>query len=328
MILKDHSVQYAYALDVQGTLIHVGEALRSGRYTCPGCKGSLVAVLAEKYAQHFRHYESRCSLETYLHKCAKEAFYSRYKQALDSKTAVQLLLKRTVVCNSDRSRLLLKQDFPCKKRMSASYDLTRFFNQVELEKHDHATGLKPDIMLSSSSSHKRCYVEICVTHPCSPEKIDSGVPILEFKIESEADIQMLLRDSYKVSDERMNAYNFHPKSQIMESCNGTCPISDVEMSVWRMSQSGRLNEHTMPLKEVDLKSNSYVNAWPKSLTGSDLRDRLRKFLSCLNSHSHLANCLMCHHSSQWKNGYLHCHRKDTWVPYMEARQCADYEASA
>ncbi|MEE4465207.1 hypothetical protein V2S84_24305, partial [Azotobacter chroococcum] len=77
MTSQSTSIQYAYALDSQGALTHISDALRSHTYTCPGCKSPIIPVLGEINAKHFRHSEGCCALETYLHKCAKEAFFYR-----------------------------------------------------------------------------------------------------------------------------------------------------------------------------------------------------------------------------------------------------------
>ncbi|RVS73675.1 hypothetical protein EOL01_26565, partial [Citrobacter freundii] len=89
MTTQSSSIQYAYALDGEGTLTHIGAALRSHTYTCPGCKSPLTPVMGEFNAKHFRHSEECCALETYLHKCGKEAFFYRYQQALSREMPIR-----------------------------------------------------------------------------------------------------------------------------------------------------------------------------------------------------------------------------------------------
>ncbi len=172
---------------------------------------------------------------------------------------------------------------------------------------------------------RRCYVEICVTHPCTQEKIDSHIPILEFKIESEADIHMLLSGSYSVCNERIRTFNFHPKPRATKICHDDCLAGSVEMSVWSLSNSGRLNEQIMPLSKIDQVVSSYVNTWPKSLMISKQVENLQTFLQHVDPESLFPNCIMCKQADQWENGYLVCHTKRKQIPYTEARQCADYK---
>jgi predicted nucleic acid-binding Zn ribbon protein len=42
---KEYSIQYAYAMDADGTLIHITQVSQSQQYTCPGCGGKLTPVL-------------------------------------------------------------------------------------------------------------------------------------------------------------------------------------------------------------------------------------------------------------------------------------------
>lgn len=328
MTSQSISIQYAYALDSQGALTHISDALRSGSYTCPGCKSPLTPVLGENYAKHFRHSEECCTLETYLHKCAKEAFFYRYLRALSHEVPISIELERRVSCNGSRLALVRGETRHCLKFVPARYNLTQFFDQVELEKYDKVTGLRPDIMLWDTAGERRCYVEICVTHPCSQEKIETGIPILEFKVQSAADIQMLLTGSYSIKEKHLKVFNWSPPSQAVNTCTGVCSVGNVVMSVWSLSDSGRLNEQTMQLAEVDLTINSNVNTWPKSLGGAELADNLRAFIRQADPHSLSSNCIMCEQADRWEDGYLQCRSKAKIVPYTEARQCASYKVRA
>lgn len=326
-MMTTQTIQYAYALDCKGSLTHISDAQRSNSYTCPGCKCPLTPVLGEFNAKHFRHFEERCALETYLHKCAKEAFYLHYQKALSTEAAVSLELEREVSCYGARLALLGNAMARCLKTKSARYNLTHFFNSVELEKRDEVTGLQPDVMLRDSQGNRRCYIEICVTHPCSEEKIATGVPILEFKVESEADIQMLLTGQYSIKDEQLNVFNWQPPSQTVEHCVGPCLVGSVEMSVWSLGDSGRLNERVMPLDQVDLLTSSTLNTWPRSLEPVEVADRLKTFLRHAEPSSRLPNCLLCAHSMQWDSGFIQCRSKGKQVAYTEARQCAKYQVA-
>lgn len=318
-------IQYAYALDENGRLTHISDAVRSAPYTCPGCKSPLTAILGEVKAKHYRHVDACCSLESYLHICAKEAFYHHYIQSLKSGTAIKLVLERIVNCEGPRLDLLGDRRIGCQELVPASYNLLRIFDRADLEARHNRTGLQPDIMLSDSLNDRHCYIEICVTHPCTEEKIGSGIPILEFKISSASDIQMLLSGTYLISDERVSAYNWHPPSKTVNVCNSICEVGDIDMAVWSLSSAGRICEQTVRLADVDLASNSEVNTWPIMLSSVATHNRLRAFLRHTDPYSHFPNCLMCSKASRWDGGYVHCSAKTKRVPYSEARRCAIYE---
>jgi hypothetical protein len=325
MKVQPSSIQFAYALNSESLLTHINDAERSNTYTCPGCKSTLTPVLGGNNAKHFRHSEECCGLETYLHNCAKKAFFYCYQQALNSQVPIKLELERSVSCNGARLDILRNKASQCLKSVPARYNLTQLFDNVELEMRDKTTGLQPDVMLFESSGKRRCYVEICVTHPCSQEKLDTGVPILEFKVRSSADIQMLLSGSYSINDPYLCTFNWLPASLRVDNCSGTCSFGNIEMSVWSLSNSGRLNEQTIPLVEVDLVINSKINTWPRSLGGVELVENLRNFLRNVDPETIFPNCIMCMHAGQWKSGYLQCQSKAKLVAYTEARQCANYK---
>lgn len=325
MTSQSSSIQYAYALDSQGALTHISDAQRSHTYTCPGCKSPLTPVLGEINAKHFRHSEECCALETYLHSCAKEAFFYRYQQALSREMPISLELERQVSCNGSRLAFVRDETRRCLKSVPARYNLTQFFDQAELEKYDKVTGLRPDVMLYDAAGERRCYVEICVTHPCSQEKVETGIPILEFKIQSVSDIQVLLTGSYSTKEGNLNVFNWLPPPKTVDRCTGDCAVGSIGMSVWSLNDSGRLNEQTMPLAEVDLTINSGLNAWPKSLGVTEQVDNLQVFIRHADPYSLFPNCIMCEQSSRWEDGYLLCRIKGKTVPYTEARQCASYK---
>lgn len=325
MATQPDSIQYAYAFDEEGDLAHISEAVRSIAYTCPACKNPLTPVLGEVKAKHFRHLNVCCSIETYLHRCAKEAFFHHYTRSIKSGTPISLVLERTVRCDGPRLGLIGVEGVACKKNLPASYNLLRLFDKADLEVRHGRTGMQPDILLSHSSAERCCYIEICVTHPCTQEKIDSGIPILEFKISSASDIQMLLNGTYLISDERVNAYNWRPPPKTVNVCSEICAVGDVDMSVWSLSPAGRMCERRVILSEVDLATDSPVNAWPSEIGSDDTHNRLRAFLRHADPHSQFPNCLMCVKGSKYDAGYVHCNQKAKRVPYFEARQCAAYK---
>lgn len=326
MTLKDSSVQYAYGLDDHGALTHISDAQRSQIYTCPGCHSVLIPVLGEIKTKHYRHSEECCSAETYLHKCAKEAFFQCYQQALKGISPVVLELERAVHCQSPKTQWVAGRDYECRKMVPARYNMVTLFDRAGLEKRDSHTGLTPDVMLFQSEGDNRAYVEICVTHPCTPEKIASGIPIVEFKITSEYDLQMLLCGSYSVHDERVSLHNFRALSGTTAECTRPCPLDDIPMSTWSLSESGRLNERVVLLKDVYEGAYSELSAWPESLSEADKVNNLHRFLKYADPQNLYPNCLSCRRSSDWKDGYLMCSSKSRRVPYTEARQCADYRA--
>lgn len=322
---KKDSVQYRFAYDSEGCLIQANSAKRLERYSCPGCKRELIPVLGQVKTKHFRHHKDSCSYETYIHKCAKNAFLNTYRHALTKNNPISLELERLVVCVGHKANLLKDSKLVCEKITSAKYDLVRLFDKAELEKYDHITGFTPDVLLRDSKSARRCYIEINVTHPCSEEKVASGIPIIEFKIESERDIQLLLDGIYRQADERISFYNFSPKTQTRKECSGICIADNTEISCWSLSESGRLNEKLVAFRNIAAEDYSSVNMWRKNLSSNELEQNLRVFLQHADPNRRYPMCLLCKHGRNWTNGFMECQEREKKVPYTEARRCADYE---
>lgn len=98
-----------------------------------------------------------------------------------------------------------------RKIRACTPQLDSIFRSGRAGKHDKVTGLRPDVMLYDTTGERRCYVEICVTHPCSQDKIEAGIPILEFKVQSASDIQMLLTGAYSIKEKILRVFNWLPR---------------------------------------------------------------------------------------------------------------------
>lgn len=312
-------VQFAFAKSADNGLVHIRNASRAERYTCPGCNELMIPVLGESNAKHFRHHQAVCSYESYLHQTAKLAIYLR----LLNEDVVTLKLLREVECRSSKSELLADCYEPCKIIIPAIYNLKALFDQAALERYDPDTGFKPDVLLTNANSLAKCYIEIHVTNPCSKAKIDAGVPILEFHVASEADIAALIKSDLSANDTALTHYNFKLKSRVTESCLEQCQHASIEIDDWKLSNNGRLQKQTYRYQDFEQTSVNTNSAWPKNLAPVEQLTRLRNLIhsDTLNTH---ANCVRCVFASSWVEGFLLCDKKLKRVPYTEAQLCAQY----
>lgn len=319
---NEQSVQFAYAKAGDNGLIHILKALRTEQYTCPSCHDTMIPVLGENNAKHFRHHKADCSYESYLHQTAKIAIYHR----LLNEDIVPLKLLREAECRSAKAELLAGQFQPCKMLIPAIYNLKALFDQVALEQYDAETGFKPDVLLTDANSSAKCYIEIHVTNPCSKEKIDTGVPILEFHVTSESDITALISSDFSAEDTILTYYNFKLTSRVTDHCLEQCHHAKVGIDEWKLSPNGRLQKQTFKYQDIDHTVTNPGIAWPKNLLPQEQLTRLRNLIhraDALNIH---ANCVNCIHASNWENGFLHCSKKHIKVPYTEAKLCAQYRS--
>lgn len=80
------------------------------------------------------------------------------------------------------------RDKKCNRRELIAVDLKKLFDTCEEEVSYN--GFRADLMLSSKEYTERepIFLEISVTHDCEPEKLASGVQIIELKIADEKDV--------------------------------------------------------------------------------------------------------------------------------------------
>lgn len=213
---------YRFALDSRGRICPVDslsrqEAAVLGPFTCIDCDGNLTPKLGPKNVKHFAHASAAdCGGETYLHKLGKRLFIETYSTCLQNSRPFTLGLLTKHQCVSHQERLGLSCEFERLK----DYDITGHFDEI-LEEEPFG-GFTPDVLLRSKKSGEAIFVEIAVSHPCAPEKIASGHRIIEYVLQSEDDVGILLTAGVQQGAANVNLFNFHPKSLRGSFCSDTC----------------------------------------------------------------------------------------------------------
>lgn len=186
------SITYQYAQSDDGSVKHVSqvsvEYRKNHQFTCLGCGSKLEAVVnVTKRLPHFRHSESKCSLETYLHQLGKRLFKELFEK--NKMMGVPLFVDYEIEHQCGVEKCKYGRSEKCSGKFDKTkLDLVEKFSRLEVEKYDSSTGLTPDILLSNSDGDK-LYVEIAVTHISTKEKIASGVSIIEIYLENETDLK-------------------------------------------------------------------------------------------------------------------------------------------
>ena len=140
--------QWTVALDKEGKQINIENAPRREKYTCINCGEPMMAKKGREREPHFSHHvvTEQCNHDTWLHKKLLSLFMER----LDGQDPV-------LVKGPQEDIDLLNNDSFVKE--------TKFENWV------------PDILIRKGEDV--LFLEICVTSPCSPDKISSGYRIIE-----------------------------------------------------------------------------------------------------------------------------------------------------
>lgn len=181
-------IQFHNATDTDGKMIHIDEVTQDNRaehYFCIGCGKEMSAVLGEKREHHFRHKEDTCSWESYLHQLGKKLIKQRFETSTEFIVQYygQSTCQKWEECKLRKSCGQLK----CQSKLLFSVDLKNNFDTCEEEAG--YKGFRADLKLTHSEYPERepIFLEIFVTHECKPDKIASGIKIIEIKINSEID---------------------------------------------------------------------------------------------------------------------------------------------
>ena len=148
-VLKNEIMaEWTVGLDKEGKRLNIGDAPGHEKYTCINCGGQMMARKGEEREYHFAHYvvTKQCNHDHWLHKNLLSLFMER----LGSQEPV-------LVKGPQEDIDLLNNDSFVKE--------TKFENWV------------PDILIRKGDDV--LFLEICVTSPCSPDKISSGYRIIE-----------------------------------------------------------------------------------------------------------------------------------------------------
>ena len=211
-------VEYPEAVTADGCLVSAIE-LEKGKevkYYFPGCEGDddeEMLFIQRKHkngvTKFFRHRPGyigdRNEPDRYLHNYAELRIKQRFD---DSKTSGEFPVQFYIVEKCpEYSACKLKSNFNCKgvpKPVLKTLNLREQYDTCSIEKG--ADKYIADLLLTNShdDSIKPMFLEVFVTHKCTEEKIASGYPIIEIKINCKEDADNpIVENSGEVVDEYM-----------------------------------------------------------------------------------------------------------------------------
>lgn len=190
-------ILYTKAFNESGELVGVKEAQRHGKFTCPWCNTPMVVAKGYKNEWHFRHKEeiSTCNHETALHLRLKEVLYNR----IINRDGIRVVVDDYIINLSD-------------------YNVCR-------KEHRHAQFI-PDIYVECKQGI--IFLEIHVNSPCSQEKRNSGIKIIEISPKSDDSIDDLSDGDIVKQTKSYNTelINF-PIRDIQPEASKTTPTSNL-----------------------------------------------------------------------------------------------------
>lgn len=317
------SVLYRHALQVDGLLRDIRDVLPTTRgdgapYSCLSCERELVAVLGNRQAHHFRHkHEHDCSSETYRHQLAKRIFVAEYERSVRERRRFDLVRGTRGTCTFYQDRF----GFTCSRTEPRRHDLTKWFDRVSVEATRE--GFRADVLLWSEQHSEFVFVEMAVTHACEPEKVHSGIRIVEIAITSEDDALALGRPEVDARSERVRLYGFKPDPTPV-GCAGDC---DHPVRIFALHKSGKVAIHSIPAREVAEGSVLRRARHHEILTGEDdaqpgwlvFRRKVRETHFGVTPVHH---CFMCRSHGLGLDGEgLWCKKQKRTVQRNEAIEC-------
>lgn len=218
-----HGVEYPEAVTADGRLVSAidiekgSDAWEGVKYYFPGCEGDDEEEMEfiprkhkngiTKYFRHKRGYiGDRNEPDRYLHNYAELRIKQRFDDSLSSG---EFPVHYYVVEKCpESSSCKLKGDLKCKgepKPVLKSLNLRKLYDTCSIEKG--ADKYIADLLLTNSQddSIKPMFLEVFVTHKCTAEKIASGYPIIEIKINQKDDAN---NDIIENAGEVVNNYLF------------------------------------------------------------------------------------------------------------------------
>lgn len=303
------SQNYSYANNSSGELINVANAQRSEKYFCPICGDEMTPHMGKVRRWHFVHKNGcNCSYESYLHELAK----IKIRQAFLSSDHFMLSYNAKALCSLECPFI----DSPrCNADKPVEFDLRKFYDSCEIEAPYHK--YRADLLLSSSAKPKTdpVLIEIMVTHKCTQDKINDGVRIIEIPIQSEQQIDDIVkscklsakRNSSYVNDGDIILYNFNkiesvdPSEIIIEQEDY---FSRKNTLVFWLNKQGHFHSTSYRCFEISKKLPSNVHYYISTRAlSTSFKDILQGFS---RRGVKIRNCFLCKFSKQDYNGDRIC----------------------
>lgn len=237
-----------YALDEHGRLVHIDDVPngKACKCVCPACKGALQAKnKGEHRIHHFAHQsgvDCPTAYETCLHLLAKEKIQRAFYEA--SEFTISFFYNS---CCKNLPQCPYVRYGTCTQESVKTFNLKDFYDTCEQEIKYCDINRRSDLKFSSSKFPDRdpIYIEIYVTHASDSEKLHSGNKIIEIKIDSEEEIEDLIRNGivedcsceetpYKNHVPKVSFWGFKNKDYNLENLS-----TEIEFSRYILYKSGK-----------------------------------------------------------------------------------------
>jgi len=199
--------KYKFVKDSNGELIDIDNITQDNKkndYYCIECGDTMIAAFGQK-RKYFRHKgEVTCNRESYLHKLGKMFFKQSFEK--NNTFPIQYLAESKCTKSDCRIYNATQRIKSCPtQQIIVALNLKDYYDVCEEESRHQ--GFVADLKLYCSQHPERepTFIEIYTTHKCDPQKIESGIRIIEITIKNEEDVLTPLND---FNNSKVTFYNF------------------------------------------------------------------------------------------------------------------------
>lgn len=194
-----------FALDNNNNLIDIKNAdnTTEKQYYCPYCHKEMIPKRGNRRQWHYAHKNlDQCSYDKYLHSIAEIMIMDWFIQ----NDSIILCMKHPEKCDKYDS-CVFYNDQDCVGTTIAPIDLKKYYTTC-IREHKFG-GFIADLYCNSDAyPQEPIFIEIYVTHECSPPKKESGIRIIELVIQSEEDILNIIKSDKLEESDTVRLYNF------------------------------------------------------------------------------------------------------------------------
>lgn len=308
-------VQYRYALNENNELIEVHDAhTLGGAYHCPQCGTRMIPKCGSKKKWHFAHSKVECDHNHYLHTIAE----LRIMEWFNSSKEILIVLPANDFCEEKSKCRFYDEDICCKVIDSDVFNLKDYYTICEKEKtyEKNSQRFVADLLCSpKNDNNEPLFIEICVTHPCEEEKLNSGIRIIEFVINSEDDIDNVIGKQIR-TNEKVRLYNFHPRGKM------SSPISYYRLlQKFIIDPYKKAHVKNIFCDEINDRQGNIEITFPLNGHESESMVYFEGFAIAIKYDKTLRHCCICsNYSIDTQFGLGRCNLKRTYFTKIELTQ--------
>ncbi|MBQ1972856.1 MAG: hypothetical protein II222_00670 [Paraprevotella sp.] len=193
-----------YALNANKNLIHIKdtEGFENEKYYCPNCGDEMITKRGKVRNWHYAHKKADCSYDNYLHSLAE----LKIKDWFNREQTISLILDSHEQCDNHNTCKFYNKE-QCKKAIQNRYNLKKFYTSCIIE-HKYKGFIADIFCINKKENGEPIFIEIYVTHKCEEEKLNSGIRIIEIKIQNEEDIDEIISSNELKENKKIKLFNF------------------------------------------------------------------------------------------------------------------------